>query len=385
MLDATDQWYTNMINGGLINAILFVDLKKAFDTIDHEILLGKLKRYGFSSQTVELFRNYLSGRTQITVINNVSLGSCKITCGVPQGSILGPLQALLFLLYINDLPKCQLVSNGRLFADDTNLTYTDDDLNKVISVLNDDLKILQNWLNMNKLSLNVKKTKYMFVASRQRLSNIPEQLDISISGNEIKRVKSYKCLGLELDEGLTWESHVSAIVSKVSKVIGVLRRLKRFLPLSALVLIYNSLILPHFDYCSVIWDNLAKDLGQKLQRMQNRAARIITGSDYYTRSSEILRSLNWTNLEDRRALQFKKIMYKTANNMVPSYLTNKFIRTSSVHKHNLRGANHNFFVPRPLSESRKKSFSYRGAILWNNIPVQISSAQSLSEFMSLIS
>ena len=376
------------MDNGLINAILFVDLKKAFDTIDHEILLGKLNRYGFSSQTVELFRNYLSGRTQITVINNVSSGSCKITCGVPQGSILGP---LLFLLYINDLPKCQLVSNGRLFADDTNLTYADDDLNKfnkiisVLLVLNDDLKILQNWLNMNKLSLNVMKTKYMFVASRQRLSNIPEQLDISISGNEIKRVKSYKCLGLELDEGLTWEYHVSAFVSKVSKVIVVLRRLRPLLPLSALVLIYNSLIQPHFDYCSVIWDNLAKGLGQKLQRMQNRAARIITGSDYYTRSSEILRSLNWTNLEDRRALQFKKLMYKTANNMVPSYLTNTFIRTSSVHEHNLRGANHNFFVPRPLSESRKKIFSYRGAILWNNIPVQIYSAQSLSEFMSLIS
>ncbi len=126
---------------------------KAFDTIDHEILLGKLNRYGFSNQTVELFGNYLSGRTQITVINNVSSGSCEITCRVPvvpRGSILGP---LLFLLYINDLPKCQLVSNGRLFADDTNLTYADNDLNKITSVLNDDLKILQNWLNMNKLAL----------------------------------------------------------------------------------------------------------------------------------------------------------------------------------------------------------------------------------------
>ena len=306
MLDATDEWYTNMDNG-LINAILFDDLKKAFHTIDHEILLGKLNRYGFRSQTVELFRNYLSGRTQVTAINNVSSGSCKITCGVPQVSILGP---LLFLLFIKDLPKFSV----------TNLTYADDDLNKIISVLNDDLKILQNWLNMNKLSLNVMKTKYMFVASRQRLSNNPEQLDISISGNEVERVQSYKCLGLELDDGLTWESHVSAMISKVSMVIGVLRRLKSLLPLSALVLICNSLIQPHFDHCNVIWDNLAKGLAQKLQRMQNRAARIITGSDYYTRSSEILRSFNWTNLEDRRALQFKKLMYKTANNMVPSYL-----------------------------------------------------------------
>ncbi len=149
----------------------------------------RLNRYGFSNQTIELFRNYLCGRTQITVINDVSSGTCEITCSVPHGSILGP---LLFLIYINDLPKCQLVSNGRLFADDTNLTYTDNDLNT--SVLNDDLKIVQNWLNMNKLSFNLMKTKYMFVASRQRLSNIPEQLDISISGIEIERVKSYKCL-----------------------------------------------------------------------------------------------------------------------------------------------------------------------------------------------
>ena len=118
-------------------------------TIDHEILLGKWNRYGFSNQTVELFRNYLSGRTQITVINNVSSGSREITCSIPQGSILCP---LLFLLYINDLPKCKLISNGRLFADDTNLTYADNGLNKITSDLNDDLRILQNWLNMNKLT-----------------------------------------------------------------------------------------------------------------------------------------------------------------------------------------------------------------------------------------
>ncbi len=113
-----------------------------------------------------------------------------------------------------------------------------------------------------------------------------------------------------------------AIISKVSKVIGVLRRLKSFLPLSALVLIYNSYF-SHISTIVVLFGIIcmAGGLGQKLQRMQNGAARIITGSDYYTRSSEILRSLNWINLEDRRAIQFKKLMYKTANNMVPSYLS----------------------------------------------------------------
>ena len=170
MLDVTDKWYTNM-DSGLINAVLFIDLKKAFDTIDHNILLQKLTCYGFNKETIDIFRNYLSDRTQITVINNIRSDTRKVTCGVPQGSILGP---LLFLIYINDLPNSELVSDGRLFADDTNLTFTDSNPDKLISVLNDDLKTLQNWLNLNKLSLNAIKTKCMFMASRQKLSTIPE-------------------------------------------------------------------------------------------------------------------------------------------------------------------------------------------------------------------
>ena len=381
MLDVTDKWYTNM-DSGLINAVLFIDLKKAFNTIDHNILLQKLTCYVFNKETIDLFRNYLSDRTQITVINNIRSDTRKVTCGVPQGSILGP---LLFLIYINDLPNSELVSDGRLFADDTNLTFADSNPDKLISVLNDDLKTLQNWLNLNKLSLNAIKTKRMFMASRQKLSTIPEEPNIAIFGNKIERVRSYKCLGLKLDESLTWKHHVSTIISKVSKVIGVLRRLKPLLPQSTLVMIYNSLAQPYFDYCSIVWDSLGKGLGQKLQRLQNRAARIITESDYNIRSSDILTSLNWTNLETRRTQQFKTFMYKTVNNMVPSYLSGKFTSTSMIHEHSLRGSNHKLFVPRPLTESLKKSFSYRGATLWNDIPVELTRVQSLAEFKSKIS
>ena len=192
-------------------------------------------------------------------------------------------------------------------------------------------------------------------------------------------------MGLELDESLTWEHHVSNIISKVSKVIGVLRRLKPLLPQSTLVMIYNSLAQPFFDYCSIVWDSLGKGLGQKIQRLQNRAARIITESDYNIRSSDILTSLNWTNLETRRTQQFKTFMYKTVNNMVPSYLSGKFTSTSMIHEHSLRGSNHKLFVPRPLTESLKKSFSYRGAPLWNDIPVELTRVQSVAEFKSKIS
>ena len=217
---------------------------------------------------------------------------------------------------------------------------------------------------------------YVYCIYRQKLSTIPEEPNIAISGNKIERVRSYKCLGLKLDESLTWEHHVSTIISKV---IGVLKPL---LPQSTLVMIYNSLVQPYFDYCSIVWDSLGKGLRQKLQRLQNRAARIITESDYNIRSSDILTSLNWTNLETRRTQQLKTFMYKI-NNMVPSYLSRKFTSTSMIQEHSLRGSNHKRFVPRPLTESLKKTFSYRGATLWNDIPVELTIELNLSLSLNL--
>ena len=171
LLEITDKWYTNMDNG-FINAILFVDLKKAFDTINHDILLNKLSCYGFTDKTIRLFRNYLTQRTQATYVNNVSSNYSSVICGVPQGSILGP---LLFLLYVNDLSSsCDLLSDEHLCADGTTLTYADNDFDQFLTVMNKDLHALDDWLNKNKLSLNVIKTKCMFIGTRQKISHITE-------------------------------------------------------------------------------------------------------------------------------------------------------------------------------------------------------------------
>ena len=146
-------------------------------------------------------------------------------------------------------------------------------------------------------------------------------------------------------------------------------------------MIYSSLAQPHFDYCSIVWDNLGKGLGQKLQRLQGRAARIITESDYNVRSSDILTS-NLTNFKTRRTQQFKTFTNKTVNGMAPDYLSKKFFPISTVHEHNFRGSSHKQFVPRPLTVSLKKSFSYRGATLWNDIPFELARTQSLAKFNS---
>ena len=145
LIDITDNWYLN-IDDGLTNAILFIGFKKTFDTIDHEILLSKLDPYGFKGASLNLFRDYryLSDRTQVTVINNVNSETSFISCGVPQGSILGP---LLFLLYINDLLNCNLLSDVRMYADDTNLTFASKDPEELFSSLTHDLGNLKLWLD----------------------------------------------------------------------------------------------------------------------------------------------------------------------------------------------------------------------------------------------
>ena len=269
--------------------------------------------------------------------NNVNSETSFISCGVPQGSTLC---LLLFLLYINDLPNSNLLSDVTMYADDTNLTFASQDTNELFSSLTNDLGNLKQWLDSNRLSLNVLKTKCLFTGTR----------------HSIERVNSYKCLGVQVDETLSWEAHISEVIGKVAKVLAALRRLRPICPQSTLVTIYKSLILPHLDYCSAVWGCIGNGLSQKLEKLQNRAARIITGSSWDASSAPILYALKWDSLADRRAKQLKSLKFKTVNNLAPEYLSDKFAGINTIHRHNLRGAQHNLFIPRPNTEALKKSF-----------------------------
>ena len=155
-------------------------------------------------------------------------------------------------------------------------------------------------------------------------------------------------------------------------------------PQSTLVAIYKSLILPHLDYCSAVWGCIGSGLSQKLEKLQNRAARIITGSGWDVRSAQILCALKWESLADRRSKQLKSLMFKTVNNLVSEYLSDKFTSVNTIHRHNLRGAQHNLFIPRSNTEALKKSFRHRGALTWNDLSVEAKQATTLNSFYSAI-
>ena len=367
LLSLTNEWLINM-DQGLINGVLFLDLKKAFDTVDHNILLSKLTAYGIKGTAHKWFQSYLRKRQQICKINKKMSDIRTITCGVPQGTNLGP---LLFLLYINDLPNCLETTSATMFADDTSLSCNGLSSADIESKLNHDLEIIHTWLTANKLTLNRKKTEYMIIGSRQKLNSIgTNTTNISIAGEQIKRVESTKSLGIIIDEQLKWEEHNSKQCKTISARIGMLRRARDFVTQDVLIIMYNSLVFPHFTCCSTVWHGFRADHINKLYKLQKRAARVITGSSYDIRSTNIFETLNWRPIKDNLDERDLVMIFKALKGLVPDYLM-QTINLNENGNYQLRSNNRNIYVPKPKTNFLKNSFPYRGAMSWNNLPNHI--------------
>ena len=207
LLKSTNDWYVNM-DKGRFTATVFIDLKKAFDTVDHDILLQKLEKYGVIGLEHTWFSSYLKNRRQLCRVNGVASNMEEIKCGVPQGSCLGP---LLFLIYINDLPFALKNSEVTMYADDTSISYSSKNIDELNETLNSDLDSLKQWLEGNKLSLNVIKTQAMVIGSRPNIKKMSDKLvptpSFAIGNSHIEVVDNAKYFGVQLDKHLVWDEH----------------------------------------------------------------------------------------------------------------------------------------------------------------------------------
>ena len=213
------------------------------------------------------------------------------------------------------------------------------------------------------------------MSSRQKLQSLNDKtININVGGVKINQTDHSKALGLNIDGNLSWKEHIHEISKKVASSIGALKRVILFISMHTAIKIYKGLIEPHFDYCSVVWDGLS----EKLQKLQNRAARVITKSSYNTNSSYLLNSLSWDNLSVRRTKQKANLMYKCVNKLAPNYLCNMF--TPRALSFDLRDASQKLYLPKPRTDYLKRSFSYSGAYLSNDLPEDIRTTKSLSNF-----
>ena len=321
LIEATDSWSLN-VDRGFVNAVVFLDLKKAFDTVNYAILLSKLQAYGIRDSANQWFCPYLRNRMQTCLVNCNKSSETYLPCGVQQGTILGP---LLFLLYINDLPNCLMHSQPKMYADDTSITYASKDVEEIERCVNMDLDRIRIWLAANKRTLNTTKTEFLLIESRQRLSTLERNPIIEINKFPIKQVSTSKSLGVHIDGNLSWDCHINEISKKIASGISAIKRIRYFLPLEILLNVYNSLVQPHFDYCNVVWGNCSKNLSSKLQKMQNRAARVLTFSNYDCSTSELFQNLKWSKLVHQRAVRKSIMMHSIFNNTAPEYLTSRFV------------------------------------------------------------
>lgn len=293
---------------------IFMDLSKAFDTLDHRILITKLARYGFAEGAITLMKSYLTNRKQFVQLDNVKSNLMGIKTGVPQGSILGP---LLFSIYINDLSNACTILDSILYADDTTLTFSPnknvhaDTLSRKI---NKELESINQWFCANKLSLNIEKTKFMLF-HRPRSSKL--DLNLRIAGTQLEQVKTFRFLGLTLNEHMTWSDHITVISLKISKIIGIMRRLRFSVPKTVLSTIYNSLILPHLNFQILSWGKSYET--DKLAKLQKRAVRTISRVHYRAHTTPLFIELKFLKFEDLYQLAIFKFLLRYEHNKLPKY------------------------------------------------------------------
>jgi len=362
LISATEFIRHSLDMGSHVIAV-YLDLKKAFDVVSHSLLFQKLEHYGVRGIPLMWFKSYLSDREQSVKLGNTLSGPQILTHGVPQGSVLGP---LLFLLYVNDLVLSCNPDEGKLvlFADDTTLLIRNSDPAKLIESVNRELGAFSQWFRANKLSVNLSKTHYMVFTLNRRL---PPFRPISMDGMPLDEVTSTKFLGVVIDNRLAWDSHIAYIAPKISKSIGVIRKVGALLPKNTRVQLYKSLILPYFTYSLLVWGGAGRTILERPIKLQKKALRAISLAPYRAHTEPLLRECNVLPFASLFSYQCAIFLFKYFHNLLPPAFCIDF-ELSHVHSQSLqtRGQSGSMLhIPRFRTTIGQKSFKYHCVKLYN--------------------
>ena len=300
-----------------VTCSIFLNLNKAFDSVDHCIILKKLCHYGFRGNILLFFEDYLKNRKTCTCLDGMKSIFHEVSFGVPQGSVLGP---ILFLLYVNDLPN---VSNFKttLFADDANLNKSHSSIQTLQLLVNQEINKVDEWLKNNKLTLNYKKSNCMIIGSNHSKTN---KFKLKSNHNTISQTNHVKYLGVFLDNQLSWQPHIDQTIKKLSHACGMIFKLRYYVSISTLKLIYHSMFHSVIQYSLLNWGRASKSQLHNIKILQNRFLRASLFHDSRTSINVLYNEFRVLKLEDMIDMEFVKFVSKFSNNMLPKYFNNYF-------------------------------------------------------------
>ena len=378
-----DDWLEQIHDNSLTGACL-LDISKCFDSINHEILLKKPEMYGITGNELDWFSNYLKNRKQMVFFQQDSSDFQEVYNWVPQGSVLGP---LLFLLFINDVSNCTTEGCAlNMYADDVIIytsAETSDELQMKLQLCVDNV---HQWYNMNRLTVNKNKSAVMVIGSKAQLQSLNlDQFLVNLDSNKIEFVNKAKYLALLVKDDLSWDDHVLQLCKTMNYYVHVLRRLNKIFPKQLLLKIYKSYVQSKLDYGLSIWGCTTEGNLDRVQIIQNFCARIMCKNyDYInTRGIDLVNSLKIQTIWQRRDYFLSVLMFKAIHGLAPHYLCNDVTMIVDVHGYNTRSLeNMNLYVPKYTKEICKRSFAYKGSMLWNDLPDEVKESSSLDAFKS---
>lgn len=360
----TDDWLNDIENKRLVGTVL-LDLSAAFDLLDHNLLLEKLSLYGFQNTALQWINSYLSNREFKVAFNGSYSEIISLSCGVPQGSCLGP---LLFSIFTNELPFILKSATIVLYADDSTIYVSAHNSVQLNTILNKELKLVELWISENKLVINTEKTKSLMIGSSYLLKNSPV-LNLSVGGATIEQVAEAKLLGLTVDNMLTWNNQIKNILNKMGKYMAMVRHCKKCIPHSIRKMLVESIVLCHIDYCSSIWSTTTETNLNKLQVAQNKAARLVLNCSFRTSVNDMHNCLAWMHVKNRINYSLIKFIRNIITKKIPEILFNKLTFFSDVRQYFTRQSDEGrFLLPRCRTNQSQRTVLYRAMVAWNSLP-----------------